>query len=186
MAKKQSERSSASNGAQPKDGKWANKIVGYGEEDPEQLLASPYQWKVHPGTQQDAMLAAIRQVGLIQDVVVSQNSGHVVDGHMRVALALRTGQKSIPVKYVDLTDDEERLAIALFDPLAALAATDKALLADVLADIDTGEAALQQMLTDLAKENGLVFGDANNAPPPSVAEGKMVTCPECGHQFTPE
>jgi len=174
------------NGAKPQDDKWRNKITGYGEEDPEQLLASPYQWKVHPGTQQDAMLAMIRQVGLIQDVIISKNSGHVVDGHMRVALALRTGQKSIPVKYVDLTEDEERLAIALFDPLAAMAATDKTLLADLLADIDTGEAALQQMLAGMAASNGLTFGDDSSGEPSALPPaGKAVTCPECGHRFTP-
>lgn len=31
---------------------WRNRIVGYGEEAPEQLLASPWNWRIHPGHQQ--------------------------------------------------------------------------------------------------------------------------------------
>lgn len=42
---------------------WENRIVGQGEEAPDQLLANPANWRIHP-------------------------NGHVVDGHLRVAMAL--------------------------------------------------------------------------------------------------
>src|SRR6266704_2927845 len=36
--------------------KWRNRIVGHGEEDPEQLLANPKNWRIHPKNQQDALV----------------------------------------------------------------------------------------------------------------------------------
>ena len=36
---------------------WVNRIVGTGEEAPDQLLANPRNWRVHPKAQQDALAA---------------------------------------------------------------------------------------------------------------------------------
>src|SRR6266496_1142724 len=41
---------------------WANRIVGYGEEPPEQLLANEKNWRVHPKAQQEALKGALRKV----------------------------------------------------------------------------------------------------------------------------
>ncbi len=138
---------------------WHNRIVGYGEVDPEQLLASPYNWRIHPKYQQDALLGAISDIGYIRSVTVNQATGHVVDGHLRVTLALRTGQKSIPVEYVDLTEAEEKEALATLDPIAAMAAADREKLGALLQDVQTGEAAVQSLLAGLAEREGLFFGD---------------------------
>jgi len=138
------------NGAKPQDG-WHNRIVGYGEEDPESLLANSSNWRGHPKNQQDALLGVLHEVGVVQNILVNRQSGMVVDGHLRVALALREGQKSIPITYVDLSPDEE----ALIHALAALAFVDKVKLGELLADVQTGEAALQQMLAELAVKTGV-------------------------------
>ena len=173
------------NGAEPKD-VWRSRIVGYGEEAPDQLLANDRNWRGHPKPQQDALLGVLHEVGVVQNILVNRQSGKVVDGHLRVALALREGQKSIPVTYVDLTDAEEALILATLDPLGALAFADKEKLGELLAEVSSGEAALQQMLAELAKENGLTLGADGEPEPPPLPGRKMVTCPECGHQFTPE
>jgi hypothetical protein len=36
---------------------WRNRIVGSGEEPPEQLLANPANWRIHPRGQQQALAA---------------------------------------------------------------------------------------------------------------------------------
>ncbi len=41
-----------------------------------------------------------------------------MDGHLRVALALSSNQKSIPVEYVELSESEEAEALATIDPIA--------------------------------------------------------------------
>ncbi len=38
---------------------WRNRITGTGEEAPDQLLANPANWRVHPKAQQDALAGAL-------------------------------------------------------------------------------------------------------------------------------
>jgi len=48
---------------------WRNRIVGSGEEAPDQLLANPANWRIHPKAQQDALAGALDQVGWVQQVL---------------------------------------------------------------------------------------------------------------------
>ena len=96
---------------------WRNRIVGSGEEAPDQLLANPANWRVHPKAQQEALAGVLDQVGWVQQVLVNRRTGHVVDGHLRVALALSSGAPTVPVLYVDLEPEEEALVLATLDPL---------------------------------------------------------------------
>jgi hypothetical protein len=67
---------------------WRNRITRSGGEAPDQLLANPSNWRIHPKAQQDAPAGALDAVGWVQQVLVNRRSGFVVDGHARVALAL--------------------------------------------------------------------------------------------------
>lgn len=138
---------------------WNNRIVGHGEESPDQLVANPLNYRLHPKFQQDALLGTINQVGYIRSVTVNERTGFVVDGHLRVLLALRTGQKKIPVEYVDLSEEEERLILATLDPLAGLAVADAEMLEDLLGSIETEDEAINEMLAQLAEDAGIDFGD---------------------------
>lgn len=131
---------------------WRNRIVGEEDVAPDQLLANPLNFRVHPTEQQLAMAGALDEIGWIQRVVVNKRTGNVVDGHLRVQLALRKGAPTVPCLYVDLTDAEERLALATLDPISAMAVTDKAVLADLLGSIDRQNEALQGLLDQLAKQ----------------------------------
>lgn len=142
-------------------GAWKNRIVETGEESPENLLANPMNFRRHPKHQQDALKGVLNEVGWVQDVIVNQRTGHLIDGHLRVELALRNNVASIPVTYVDLTDDEERLILATFDPLSAMAFTDKHTLEELLREVSTGDAAIQSMLAELAEREGIAMPDAN-------------------------
>jgi hypothetical protein len=148
---------------------WRNRIVGHGEEDPEQLLANPMNWRVHPRHQQAALSGAISDVGFIRSVTVNKTTGHVVDGHLRVTLALRNGEKSIPVEYVELSEAEEAEALATLDPIAAMALADKEALDAVLREVQTGDAAVLEMLAALAVDAGLDYGK----PPVEDAEPQI-------------
>ena len=134
---------------------WRNRIVGTGEEAPDQLLANPANWRIHPKPQQDALGDALDDIGWIQQVVVNRQSGHLIDGHLRVSLALRNNEPTVPVLYVDLDPREEALALATLDPIGAMAAADKEQLDELLRDVDTGSAALQEMLAGLAAGVGI-------------------------------
>ncbi len=111
---------------------WRSRIIGHGEEAPDQLLANPANWRIHPKAQQDALAGVLGEIGWVQSVIVNKRTGHLVDGHLRVSLALRDDAETIPVVYVDLSPDEEALVLATIDPLAAMAVTDGAELSELL------------------------------------------------------
>ena len=52
--------------------------------------------------QQRAVEGALQEVGWVQQVLVNRTTGHLVDGHLRVELAISRGEPS-PVTYLDLT-----------------------------------------------------------------------------------
>ena len=145
----------------------ARAIVGSGTEAPNQLLANPSNWRIHPKAQQQALAGVLDQVGWVAQVLVNQRTGHVVDGHLRVAIAISRSEPFVPVLYVDLSEDEERLVLASLDPLAAMATTDEAKLRELLAEVSVGSEALAAMLAALAPaepRDGLT--DPDNIPEP--------------------
>jgi DNA modification methylase len=157
---------------------WRNRIVGSGEERPDQLLANPANWRIHPGQQQKALAGSLDVVGWVQQVMVNRRTNHVVDGHARVSLAISRNEPSVPVLYVDLEPDEEALVLASLDPISAMAATDDAQLQALLAGIETDNEGLRALLAELAgagPKDGLTDPDDIPEPPgdPYVKPGEM-------------
>ena len=106
-----------SNGAEMADvkasaGGWRNRIVGSGTEAPERLAANPANWRAHPRHQRDALAGSLDTVGWVAQVIVNRQTGYVIDGHARIALALARKEASVPVLYVDLAPAERRGAPA--------------------------------------------------------------------------
>jgi len=134
---------------------WQNRIVGYADVDPKTLAPNPQNYRRHPKRQGDAVTGSLNELGWIQDVLVNKTTGRMIDGHLRVELALQHGAQSVPVKYVELSEAEERLALATLDPLTYMAETDAAALGALLEGASTGDAALQEMIAKLAEDNGL-------------------------------
>ena len=167
---------------------WLNRIVGYGEEAPDQLLANPRNARIHPKAQQEALSGVLREVGIVQNVIVNRITGMVVDGHARIALALRDNQPLIPITYVELSEAEEAVILATLDPIGAAAAWDREKLDALLRDVTTGEAGVQALLDQLAQDVGVTPPDFD--PVGIEEQGRLdqkarCTCPECGHVFTP-
>lgn len=101
-----------------------NRIVGSGAEDPKLLLANPENWRTHPKSQEKALESVLETVGWVQQVIVNRTTGHLVDGHLRVELAIKRDEPTIPVIYVELSAKEERLMLATLDPISAFAESD--------------------------------------------------------------
>jgi hypothetical protein len=157
---------------------WRNRITGSGEEAPDQLMANPANWRIHPKAQQNALAGALDAVGWVQQVLVNRRTGFVVDGHARVGLALSRGEPTVPVLYVDLAPDEEALVLATLDPLGAMAGRDDEKLKALLADVTVDNAGLLALLGDLAGNEpkaGLTDPDEVPEPPkePYVKPGDL-------------
>lgn len=164
---------------------WANRIIGTGVENPEQLLANPKNWRIHPLHQQEALGSILDHIGWVQDVIVNKTTGYVVDGHLRVAMSISKGEPSVPVSYVELTEDEENLVLASLDPVAGLATVDYDAL-ERLRSQDTGAA----LSAAFPPEGGSAAPSSLGAR--GAADGFRgsyddnvfhVACPDCGHDF---
>ena len=131
---------------------WANRIVGYTEESPDQLLANPQNWRVHSKNQQIALSGVLDDIGFIAPVIVNKNTGHLVDGHLRVSLALRHEIPTIPVVYVDITEHEEREALSTFDPITNMASSDMQMLEGLIRDLDAVNDSTRLLLGQVVHE----------------------------------
>lgn len=113
-----------------------NRILGREDVAPDQLLANPFNaWKIHPGEQQDEVLKVLETIGWVKDVIVNKRTGHMVDGHLRVGLALSRGEETVPVSYIDVSPEEEKLLLAVLDPLASMSGRDNEELDKLLVDV---------------------------------------------------
>ena len=138
---------------------WRDRIVGHGKEAPEKLIPNEKNWRLHPERQKRALAGVLGDVGWVQQVVVNRRTGRLVDGHLRVALALERAETEVPVVYVDLDEREEALVLATLDPLAALADVDAGKLEALLREVRLDDPAVNDMLTELAKNAGVVLGE---------------------------
>jgi len=128
---------------------WRNRIVRSGDAALSEITPNPANWRQHPKLQADALGAVLADVGVVQQVIINERSGRLVDGHLRVALAEQHGETSVPALWVDLDDDEERLILATLDPLGALAETNRDALSSLLGDLAERGDALGAMLDGL-------------------------------------
>ncbi len=103
---------------------WDNRIVGYDNLDPRVIKANESNWKRHPPKQREKMLVMLNTIGWVQDVIINKTSGKMVDGHLRVDLAIQAGEATVPVKYVELTEDQEISILTMMDTITSMAVVD--------------------------------------------------------------
>ena len=158
---------------------WRNRIIGSGTAQTDQLLANPLNWRVHPKYQQDVLLTVLDRVGWVQQIIVNQTTGNVVDGHLRVALAMRRDESSVPVLYVELDEDEERLILATLDPIGVLAVADLEQLTLLLQSVRAVEDDITSLVATVAKEYNVEVHPEVESEPRRLIE--YCACPTCGN-----
>ena len=132
---------------------WKNRIVGYANVDTDQLKANPKNWRTHTKRQTEVLSSVVSEVGVVQNIIVNKTTGLVVDGHLRLSLAIRDNQPTVPVTFVELTEAEEALIISTFDPISALAETDTHILSTLLQDIESSDTQIRDLLSTLTQQN---------------------------------
>lgn len=147
-----------------------NRIVGHADVAPDQLLAHPLNFRRHSSYQQSVMAAALGELGWLDEIIVNRRTQHTLNGHMRVEIALREGVATVPVKYVDLTEEEELKALATFDPIGGLAFSDPEAVAS-LANLTTfGDEALATFAQGMRQTPATPYQPEPAGPPPPMDE----------------
>jgi len=131
---------------------WKNRIIGTGTADPVDLIPNPKNWRKHPREQESALEGVIEEIGWIQDIIINQRTGRMIDGHLRAELAIKNKEKSVPVKYVDLSEEEEAKALLTLDPITAMAEADKEKLAELLQTVTSDNEDVKKLLDGIGKE----------------------------------
>ncbi len=161
---------------------WQNRIVAYKQVPANQLLANPSNARRHPPRQREALRGSLDTLGWVAPVLVNiGNGGYVLDGHARIEEALtRDENMLLPVIEVDLSPDEEKLFLASFDYIGAMADIDRDALDSLLQQLQADDSAmstviegderLQDMLSEMAQEHGLTFGDEPDVPEDAGAQ----------------
>jgi len=152
---------------------FANRIVGHGVKPADQFQGNPHNWRRHPPEQREAMRAVLTDLGWVGVVVENVRTGHLVDGHERVWAALKADNADVPFIQVDLTEEEEMLALATFDPLGAMAVRDKAAHVEVITMAREAAEESQALLDKLAqidRDKGEAEGEPEQVIAPELFE----------------
>lgn len=136
---------------------WKNRIIRHGEQAANQFLAHDLNARRHPVAQREALRGSLNAVGWVAPVIVSAHTQKILDGHARVEEVLSRDENAlVPFVEVDVSENEERTILAAFDPITGMATYDREALDTLLREVDTGEAALQALMEDLAAQNGVI------------------------------
>jgi hypothetical protein len=121
-----------------------------------ELQPNPKNWRTHPKAQHDALKGVLAEIGYADALLACETSEGglmLIDGHLR---AETTPDAIVPVLVLDVDEAEAAKILATLDPLSAMAAADAGKLNELLREVETGSAALGEMLSKLAAEIGAV------------------------------
>ena len=143
---------------------YRNRILGLEYIPARDLTPHPGNWRDHPTAQVEALKGVLNEVGIAGALLAyrSERQGGalvVIDGHLRKDAA----PQKWPVLVLDVTDEEADYLLATHDPLAAMATADAGALDALLSSVNSGEAAVQAMLAELAESAGLYGPDEDES-----------------------
>jgi hypothetical protein len=128
-----------------------------------ELRPNPRNWRTHPAAQRDALRGVLAEVGYADALLARElpdGALELIDGHLR---AETTPQSEVPVLVLDLDQAEADKLLAVLDPLAGMAETDRPALESLLAEVETDNQAVRAMLDGMLEK----FGNAETESPDS-------------------
>lgn len=150
---------------------WKDRVVGFERRPAKDFQAHSLNFRRHPNNQRDAFRGLVSEIGFAGAVLENITTGNLIDGHLRIEEALSVDENQlIPTVQVELSESEEKLLLASYDPIGAMAVADKDVLDKLLHEVSTGDAAVSQMLSELAEDNGLYFGEKKEEDESTVPE----------------
>lgn len=133
---------------------WQNRIIGLEYKPAYELLANAKNPRRHPAYQREALRGSLDTLGWYDVVIENQRTGELLDGHARIEEQLTKDENAlVPVLVVDMSQEEQDLALMEHDFITLLATYDKNALENLLHDVNTDNEALQQLAASMSDDN---------------------------------
>ena len=169
---------------------WRDRVIDFRRIPARDLQAHDGNWRQHPSLQQEALLGTLREIGIAGALLVYHSPAHdgalvTIDGHLRKAL---DPEQIWPCLVLDVDDAEAAYILATHDPISAMAEANADVLARLLSEVQSSEAAVQAMLSELAEQEGISlpeFAPDGIEQQGNLGQTRHVECPQCGYTFTP-
>ncbi len=118
------------------------------------LRPNPKNWRTHPARQREVLRGLLAEIGYADALLareLTDGALELIDGHLRAEIS---PDEDVPVLVLDLSPAEADKLLALHDPLAAMAETDYQALTNLVAQVETENAAIQRTLDRMASSSG--------------------------------
>jgi DNA modification methylase len=169
---------------------YKNRIVEQKMMSPLELRENPKNWRKHPKVQADGLNAVLDEIGWVQSVILNKRTGLLIDGHLRIELAIKNKETEVPVVVVDLSPEEEDAILASFDPISAMAQVNHTALSALIQGITTTSPALRDLIDTIQKKNQIITTPKDekelNKAPSRVKAGEVwqlgkhiIMCADC-------
>ncbi len=126
-----------------------DRVIGLERHHGYEIADCPYQWKIHPEGQLEPLAAFIKTIGFAGAILCYWHDGVLTaaDGHGRKSLQ---PDFLYPCLMTDLTPDEVKHFIALYDEFAHLRVADKAKMQNLLAEVAWDDPILTQFIDEFS------------------------------------
>jgi ParB-like chromosome segregation protein Spo0J len=145
--------------------------------------------RTHSPAQVEQIARSIAAFGWTNPILVDEHNG-IIAGHGRLAAAQKLGMAEVPTITLTGLSAEQKRALVIADNQLALGASwDADMLALELGELGSGGFDLSIIgfsdaeLDDILKEPG--FAPVGEDEQGRLDQRAPVTCPECGHEFSP-
>lgn len=91
----------------------------------EKLLPHPENWAKHPERQKELIAYSLSRYGWLESALWNERTGHLLDGHARVAIAREAGETEAPAVVIDVSPEEEDEILLTLRRSAELAERDE-------------------------------------------------------------
>jgi len=161
------------------------------------LTEDPRNARKHPTNNLAAIKASLLQFGQVEPLVVQKSTGRVIGGNGRLQVMRDLGWTVVKIVRLDI-DDRKAIALGVaLNRSAETAEWNRPQLADLLQEInETADGLLESTgfdAADIAKLCSAAEKTASEASAEAshatrevtftAREGKLTTCPNCGHEF---
>lgn len=144
--------------------------------DPRTIDSNPLNWKQHPPSQTESLMAAIKRAGFVLPLLFNLTTSRLIDGHGRKAKAISSGLPAVPVALGRWTEEEEHFLLQTIDPIGGMYQTDTEKLSSLNALVAQGRDFLAKASKD-TKTSLAKLQSRLEALPGAIDKGKITSVP---------